>query len=278
MHATTIPRSPHTRRELAAGSIVSLLLHALAVALLFVNLRLDMTPAPPKETTIEVLIIEEKKDTPPQPAQEQTRQAETAVPDLPVLPERPPPPQLQTAAPAERSEPPSGPARARVPLRDGQGSRGPVPTPAPPAPPAPPAAKAELSLGGGANQVASLPRGGGQGPAKQDEKDHLLAQVLPFWLLNYRDPRYQHVVFRGYFTLRADGMLEPPFGKDDPWDPGVMIGDYDRLKARQLEPQRVALESFLKAVRAAQPFKLQPGIDPKSYPRQVAVFFRLGDL
>jgi hypothetical protein len=29
-------------------------------------------------------------------------------------------------------------------------------------------------------------------------------------------------------------------------------------------------------VRAAQPFRLQPGVD--SYPRQVPVFFRLGDL
>jgi hypothetical protein len=126
--------------------------------------------------------------------------------------------------------------------------------------------------------IASLGRPGGEGPAKQDEKDFLLAQVMPFWLLNYRDPRYQHVVFRGTFVLRSDGMLEPPYGKNDPWDPTTMIGDYDRLLARGQDSYRLAVESFLKAVRAAQPFRLQPGVDPKSYPRPVAVFFRLGDL
>jgi hypothetical protein len=278
MNAPTIPRSPHTRRELATGSIASLLLHGLAAALLFVNLRLDMTPAPPQETAIEVLIVEQKQDTPPEPSTEQTKQVETAVPDLPVT-ERPPPPQLQAAPRAERSQPAPGPTRARVPLRDGPDSKGPAPTPGPAAPPAPPAAKAELSLGGGAGQVASLPRGGGDGPARQDEKDYLLAQVLPFWLLNYRDPRYQNLKFSGFFTLRADGMLEPPYGKNDPWDPAVMIDGYERMRAaRGLDSYRLAIESFLRAVRAAQPFKLQPGVDPNSYPRQVAVFFRLGDL
>jgi hypothetical protein len=277
MTARTIPSSPQTRRELATGGVASLLLHILAVALLFVNLRLDVTPMPPKETTVEVLIVEEKPDAPPESSTEPTRQAETAVPDLPVT-ERPPPPQLETAPLAERSAPPPGPTRARVRLRDDQESTEPAPTPAPAAPPAPPAARADLNAGGGKGRVAALPRGGGDGPAKQDEKDFLLGQILPFWLLNYRDPRYQHVVFRGYFTLRADGMLESPFGKNDPWDPTVMIDGYDRLLARPFEPQRVALESFLRAVRAAQPFRLNPGVDPKDYPRQVAVFFRLGDL
>ncbi|HEX2115778.1 MAG TPA: hypothetical protein VHM01_15345 [Alphaproteobacteria bacterium] len=277
MNARTIPSSPQTRRELATGGVVSLLLHVVAVALLFLNLRLDMTPAAPKETAVEVVIVEAKPDAPPQPSPEPTKQAETAIPDLPVT-ERPPPPQLETAPLAERSSPPPGPARAGVRLRDGFDSAGPAPTPGPAAPPAPPAARAELSTGGGANVIASLPKPGSEGPAKQDEKDFLLAQILPFWLLNYRDPRYQHVVFRGYFTLRADGMLEPPFGKNDPWDPATMIGGYDALLARQQDSYRLAIESFLRAVRAAQPFRLNPSIDRNAYPRQVAVFFRLGDL
>jgi hypothetical protein len=278
MNAQAIPTSQYTRRELATGSIVSLVLHVLAFALLFVHLRLDMTPAPPQETSVEVLIVEPKPDTPPKSTQEETKkEAETVKPDLPLI-DRPPPPQFEPAPLAEHSAPPPGPARARVRLRSAQDSTGPSPVPGPKAPPAPHAPKAELSTGGGTGVVASLGRPGGEGPAKQDEKDFLLAQVMPFWLLNYRDPRYHDVVFRGYFTLRADGMLDPPFGKNDPWDPAVMIGDYDRLLARRLEPQRLAIESFLRAVRAAQPFKLQPGIDPKSYPRQVAVFFRLGDL
>jgi hypothetical protein len=278
MNAQSIPTSRQTRRELASGGIASLLLHVGVIALLFLNLRFDTAPhEAPRETTVEVLIVEPKPETPPQSTTEQTRETKAPVPDLPIV-ERPPPPQLETAQPAERSAPPPGPARQDTRARDGVDSKGPSRTPAPAAPPAPPAAKAELSLGGGAGLTAALPRGGGEGPAKQDEKDFLLAQILPFWLLNYRDPRYRQVVFRGHFTVRADGMLEPPFGKNDPWDPTLMIGDYDRLLARQQEPQRLALESFLRAVRAAQPFKLQPGVDPKSYPRQVAVFFRLGDL
>jgi hypothetical protein len=277
MNAQAIPTSLETRRELASGGIVSLLLHVIAIALLFVHLRLDVTPEAPKETTVEVLIVDPKPDTPPKASQEETKQAETAKPELPPI-ERPPPPQFEAAPRAEHSSPPPGPSRARVQLRSAHDSTGPSPVPGPTAPPAPAAPKAQLSTGGGAGMIASLGRPGGEGPARQDEKDFLLAQVMPFWLLNYRDPRFQHVVFRGTFVLRSDGMLDPPYGKNDPWDPTVMIGDYDRLLARGQDSYRQAVESFLKAVRAAQPFKLQPGVDPKSYPRPVAVFFRLGDL
>jgi hypothetical protein len=275
MNAQAIPTSPQQRRPLATGTAASLLLHAAAVVLLFLNLSFDPPPEAPRETTVEVLLIPEKADLPPQPSTEETKQAEAVIPDLPVT-ERPPPPQLKEAPLAERSIPLPGPPRERPSARTGTESKGPSPVPAPSAPPAPRAPRAELSTGGGAGVTLSLPREGGEEKARQDEKDFLLAQVLPFWLLNYKDPRYQHVVFRGHFVLRADGMLDPPFGKNDPWLPEVMIGGYDRLLGRQHEPQRLAIESFLRAVRAAQPFRLQPGVD--SYPRQVPVFFRLGDL
>jgi hypothetical protein len=276
MNAQAIPTSPQPRRTLATGTVASLLLHAAAVALLFLNLRFEVPPEAPRETTVEMLFVPEKQaDTPPQPSTEETKQAETAIPDLPIT-ERPPPPQLKEAPLAERSAPPPGPARERSQTQAGLGSKGPAPVPAPAAPPAPRAPKAELSTGGGASVTVSLPRTGGEQKAAQDEKDHLLSQVIPFWLLNYRDPRYQHVVFRGHFVLRSDGMLDPPFGKNDPWQPDVMIAGYDRLVGRQHEPQRLAIESFLRAVRAAQPFRLQPGVE--NYPRQVPVFFRLGDL
>jgi hypothetical protein len=275
MKAQAIPTSPQPRRPLATATVASLLLHGAAVALLFLNLRLDPPPEAPREMTVEVLLIPEKADAPPEAPTEETRQAETPVPDLPVT-ERPPPPQLSEAPVAERSVPPPGPARERPSARAGVDSKGPAPVPGLPMPPAPRAPKAELSTGGGAGVVASLPPRSGEDKARQDEKDFLLAQVLPFWLLNYKDPRYRHVVFRGHFVLRADGMLDPPFGKHDPWQPNVMIDGYDTLTGRRNEPQRLAIESFLRAVRAAQPFRLQPGID--SYPRQVPVFFRLGDL
>lgn len=275
MNAQAIPTSVQTRRELAGGGLASLLLHAVAAALLFLHLRLD--PAPehaPKDMSVEVLIVEPKPEAPPESAVEQTVEAKPVIPDMPVI-ERPPPPQLESAPVAERSAPPPGPARQSTRAHQGVDSAGPSPTPAPQAPPAPPAAKAELSRGGGAGLVASLPRGGGDGPARQDEKDFLLAQVMPFWLLNYRDPRYARVIFHGTFVLRADGMLDFPYGKNDPWDPQVMIGGYDQQLTQQY---RVAIESFLRAVRAAQPFRLQPGIDSNSYPRSIPVYFRLGDL
>jgi len=276
MNAHAIPTSPQPRRTLATGTVASLLLHAVAVLLLFLNLRFDPAPEHPRETTVELVLLPEKKaDTPPQPSTEETKQAEQTIPDLPIT-ERPPPPQLKEAPLAERSAPPPGPPQERPRAQTGTGSKGPSPVPAPAAPPAPRAPRAELSTGGGAGVTVALPREGGGEKARQDEKDFLLAQVLPFWLLNYKDPRYQHVIFRGHFVLRADGMLDPPFGKNDPWQPDVMIAGYDRLAGRQHEPQRLAIESFLRAVRAAQPFRLKPGVD--SYPRSVPVFFRLGDL
>lgn len=279
MQEHAIPTSPRRRRELATGTVASLLLHASAAALLLVNLRFEHTSAP-KETTVEVVLIEKEPDAPPAPPEppKPTPLAEAPPPDLPIEPVRPPPPQLNEAPIAERSQPPRGPGRPQARAREGAEGGGPQAAPAPQSPPAPVAPKGELSRGGGAN-LAALPRAGGGGEeATQDEKDFLLAQVMPFWLLDYRSPRYKHVVFRGHFVLRADGMLEPPFGKDDPWDPAAMIGGYDVLLRRDHEPQRIAIESFLKAARAAQPFRLPPGADKSKYPRAIPVFFRLGDL
>jgi periplasmic protein TonB len=275
MSEQAIPTSPQTRRTLAGGTVASLLLHAAIVALLLANLRFDRPAERPRETTVEVVMVAKEPDTPPQPAPEETKQAETKAPDLPAT-VRPPPPQLQEAPIAERSQAPPQPTQARPQPRAGLGSAGPSPIPAPDSPPARPAPKADLSTGGGANIIASLPRAGGGDKAAQDEKDFLLAQVMPFWLLNYRDPRYQHVVFRGHFVLQADGMLGAPFGKNDPWDPDKMIAGYAQIQGRQHEAQRLAIESFLRAVRSAQPFRLPPG--ERDYPRSVPVFFRLGDL
>ena len=278
MNAHALPTSVQTRRELASGGIASLLLHVVAIGVIFAHLRLDFTPDPaaPKETSVEVLIVEPKPDTPPESAKEQTKEAKTVLPDMPVMP--PPPPQFQEAPLAEHSSPPPNRTRQATRFRPGLDSTGPSPNPSVPAPPAPPAARAELSTGGGAGLIHSSPRGGGDGPAKQDEKDFLLGQIMPFWLLNYRDPRYHDVIFHGTFVLHSDGMLDFPYGKNDPWDPKVMIGGYDKLLGRQQEAYRVAIETFLRAVRAAQPFHLQAGIDPKSYPRSIPVYFRLGDL
>src|SRR5690242_20333363 len=103
MNAYAPPTSIQTRRELASGGIASLLLHVVALALIFLHLRLDFAPDPiaPKETTVEVLIVEPKPDKPPESAKEQTKEAKAAVPDMPIAP-LPPPPQFQEAPLAEQ--------------------------------------------------------------------------------------------------------------------------------------------------------------------------------
>lgn len=280
MNAHAIPTSPQRRRELATGTVVSLLLHVAAMALLTINLRYEAPAGKPTETTVEVLLVAKEPDTPPQPSPEETKKPETAIADPPVTAVRPPPPQLEEAPIAERSRPPPQPTRGRSQARTGLDSAGPMPVPAPAAPSAPATPKAELSLGGGAGITAALPRAGSENEKKaaQDEKDFLLAQIMPFWLLNYRDPRYRDVTFTGQFMLQADGMLAPPFGKNDPWHPRVMIEGYDLLQGQRHESRRLAIESFLRAVRSAQPFRLPPGVDRRNYPHPIPVFFRLGDL
>jgi hypothetical protein len=79
----------------------------------------------------------------------------------------------------------------------------------------------------------------------------------------------------GVFALQEDGMLAPPFGKHDPWRPEVMIENYRELLKPQAEPVRVALESFLRAARDAQPFQLPPGV--RGYPRPIRITLKMGD-
>ncbi|MFM8990769.1 MAG: hypothetical protein ACKOUS_14335, partial [Alphaproteobacteria bacterium] len=81
----------------------------------------------------------------------------------------------------------------------------------------------------------------------------------------------------GVFMLQADGMLAAPFGKHDPWRPEVMIENYQELLKPQAAPVRVALESFLRAARDAQPFELPPGVRG-GYPRPIRITIRMGDL
>jgi hypothetical protein len=252
------------------GLAASLLLHALAIMLLLLGPRWEtLRPQPPREAPIEVVLLPapEPKPAPPRPA--------PPPPEVParILPP-PPPPQLTEAPIAETSTPPPGPERPAT----GAPTPGPVARPAPPVP-APPAAKGDVTLGGAARPgAAQSRRARGDKPATQAEKDFILAQILPFWLIDYRNPRFGRIVFGGTFVLQADGMLGPPYGKNDPWQPEVMVSGYSALLSPEREPERVAIESFLNAVRAAQPFRLPPTLDKADYPRPIPVHFRLGDL
>jgi hypothetical protein len=271
LHHPIFRLSRYSPRQRVTAALVSMVLHAAALVWLMLGPLHETTRRPLPETTIEVVFVPPEPAKPAPPKVEEKAQDE-APPDPRGLPP-PPPPQLTEAPIAEVSRPPPGPPKAR-------------PGEAPPSPQvgagaqalvAPPAERGELSRGGGARPGARPPSGY-SGPPTQDEKDFILSQILPFWLIDYRNPRFARIVFGGRFTLGADGMLLPPFGKNDPWEPTQMVKGYDQLLAREREAERTAIESFLNAVRAAQPFRLPPGVDPRAFPREIPVYFRLGDL
>ena len=76
-----------------------------------------------------------------------------------------------------------------------------------------------------------------------------------------------------------DGMLAPPFGKNDPWDMKLMVENWDRI-ANDPRPEaqafRTAVETFLRAMRLAQPLRMPP--NAQGYPKVMELNFRIGDL
>lgn len=176
-------------------------------------------------------------------------------------------------------------------------ARPPPPTPRPAQPPAPrhtivTTANGDVDVFRGRSlprQVASapqprptsavrLPRGALAGADRptQTLADYILQQAVPHWRFNYRDPRYGGFEFTGYVRLLADGTLAPPFHKNDPLDFYSMIHEYRRLLQPGSQDARRAMETFVIALRAAQPFQLPPGVS--GYPRTVPIGFLLGDL
>jgi hypothetical protein len=288
------------RWPILVGLLVSILLHLGAVVAVLV-IQSAPSSVPPEATQLVALeMVAEPPAPPPRPAPPPPPppppppQPEAAPPPPPAPPvaERaplppPPPPQLETAAPAAESSAPRPVPRAQ-----------PAPTPpaaAPPpprtAPPAPPPRAAE-SRDGLRPPVPPAPAPGvtaGRAPSgvsgppgeklSQSEMDHMLAQVLAVWVIDFRAARFKDIVISGNFILLPDGSLGAPFGARDPWAPEKMIANYDELVRRpDLRDQRAVLESFLGALRQAQPFRRQPGAAPTGEPKIMSFAFRLGDL
>ena len=113
--------------------------------------------------------------------------------------------------------------------------------------------------------------------ASRSDSDFILAQILRRWRINYRDPRYRGLSFEpGTLLLKADGTLASPYGPRDPWNPYDMMNGYQILTRRGAEDWRRAVDTFLVALREAQPFELPPTAGP--YPRRIRITFRMGDL
>lgn len=253
------------RRPLAAGTLASLLLHAALAWWWFLAPRLRDTPPEPPTMIVEVVTAPEPAPPPSAPT--------PPPPPTAVMPP-PPPPQLQEAPIAERSTPPPAMRPSPQPSRP----RGETPGAAIGSRTAPVLPRADDGLSAPFEAGRAAPGGGPkEATATQAVQDFILAQIARHWIIDLRGARYGNVVLNGRFMLMPDGMLAPPFGRNDPWEPRRMIRDYDQLLRPGNETLRTAIETFIQAARQAQPFRLPP--DGKAdEPRQLPLSFRLGDL
>jgi hypothetical protein len=266
------------RRARAGGLIASLLLHGL-VAVLWLWWPAAVPPRMPESMVIEMVAMPAPEPSPqplpPPPPPPEPPPIAQAPPPLPILP--PPPPQLSEAPIAETSSPP--PAPVPRPPRERPAARAPEADRRPSLPPT--SREAALPMPPSAPLEAGRrdPGGGGspESVASQAVQDFILAQIARHWLIDVRSPRFANIEIGGRFVLLPNGMLAPPFGKSDPWEPPKMIRGYDQLRGPDAQAIRTALITFLQAVRQAQPFRLPP--DGKTdEPRTLPLHFRLGDL
>lgn len=269
-------------KALVTGVAFSLALHVGIAALLTLAPWVEHK-APPPEFVVEVVRLpappkpRAPKPPPPVPV------VQTPPPQAESLPP-PPPPQLAEAPIADRSAPPPNESPSKAPPR---------------AHPAPPNARHQTVAKGALPLPAnsknpdstpvtiarvpavedSLPGGRSEDKAAQTLPDFILMQIAQHWLIDYRNPRYRNIVLRGTrIVLEPNGMLAAPFGKNDPWNLRAMIANYDELLGPGAEPIRQAIETFLQAMRLAQPFRLPPDGRPKDKPRVFEIYFRLGDI
>ena len=231
----------------------------------------DAEPAPSPPAQAEPMQDMPMQDEPTRagPARPEAPTAEAEAAPVVVAP--------PAAAPATLPEPPRQDAKPPEQQPRQQVQR-PAERPADRKPPArpPEAGKARVDGPATGGRGRDAQRSASASEARQQsEGDFVLAQIMPLWLIDRRSPRFRDVVMSGVFALQEDGTLAPPYGKNDPWRPEVMIENYRELLKPQAEPVRVALESFLRAARDAQPFQLPPGV--RGYPRPIRITLKMGD-
>jgi len=264
-------------RRLWWAVVASLLLHLLLLAVLLAEpWTWRRQPPPPQEIS---MVFPEAPKPPPPKAAEAPKPPQQPVPQLP----EPSVPQLQRAPVAEQSQAPPAPgskARPRPPADEGA-------RPAPPKPEASgPAPKAELKLPAKPQKAAEAGHrqqgaGTAAGPAgetmTQSESDFFLGQIVAAWVIDFDAPKFRNIVISGAYQVLPNGMIGPPFGKNDPWDMEAMVNNWDEIATLpNAADYRTAIETFLRAMRLAQPFKMPPGA--RGYPKILTLNFRIGDL
>ncbi len=276
-------------RRLWLALALSLLLHALVALLLIVEpwtwriqpepppiLAEFVLPQPPKPA-----VVPAPTPVPPPPtprtAEESPREIARPVPPPSI-------PQLQQAPVTEApsTAPPSAGQKARP-----QASERPQPAPLPDrvgpstttAPPVQRPRNAPAQDTG--NRRAGPPGAAGEAGAAmtQSESDFFLSQIVSAWVIDFDAPQFADIRIFGRYRVLPDGMLAPPFGKNDPWDMRAMVENWDQISAER-RPQaaafRTAIETFLRAMRLAQPLRMPPNAE--GYPKVLELNFRIGDL
>lgn len=260
--------------------ILSLLLHGLLIVILLLQ------PWAWNRTAPEPQILAEFVQPPPPPAAPSPAPA-ARRPGEPEIPPLPPAsvPQLQRAPVTEESRAQPGPGeRARNQQRS---APQPSPVPAPDrqgpdraATPQQPGQEAQpqLERRAGSGQSGQGRAAGPPGPKMtQSESDFFLSQVVAAWAIDFNAPQFRNIQIFGHYKVLPDGTLAPPFGRNDPWDMQAMVNNWEEIEN---EPRaaafRTAIETFLRAMRLAQPFEMPPGAE--GYPKILSLNFRIGDL
>lgn len=275
-------------RRLIVAAILSVLLHVL-VALVFLlepwNFLAKRDPPP---LIAEFVMPEPPKPVPPTPPPPPA-QAPTPPPPPqtvnPELPPAPPVPQLGRGATiGDQSRAPSGAGERARQREERTEEKKPTPPQVDAIGPKPqaraPQAVPNRSDSGNRRQGNASGSGGENAQEMtQSESDFFLSQIVNTWVLDFDSPRFANIRIYGKYRVLPNGMMAPPFGKNDPWDMRAMVDGWD-LIANDPRPEaaayRTALETFLRAMRLAQPLAMPPGVT--GYPKNLGLDFRVGDL
>jgi hypothetical protein len=257
-------------RWIVAGLLLSLLLHAGIVWLLREQPWETANKIAAAPLEIEMVI------PPPAPAP-------PPPPPLPQAQQPPPPPevpQLQRAPLAEKSVAPPPKAATEAPKPAQRAAPVPPPSPQPetqipqqrPTPRRQEAAPARpMTQEDAQRAVAAAPE------MRQSEQDFFLSQIAASWIIDRHAPQFEDVQITGSYVILPNGMLAPPFGKNDPMDMRLMVRNWDQItRMRGAENFKVAAETFMKAMRLAQPLQLPPNFGDK--PKRMTLNLRVGDL